>query len=214
MRVRPLARRVVPALLAPTVAATLAAALPASARTAVAAPPARAPAGLVAPGCTWQDLSAGGLRVRAQACPLPTGRWRLEPDGALPGFVLRRDDERIGTVLRVFRLEPGERLASLLPRLRREGLIPDARTCRFVRAQVPPPRPGWAVWEIRPTGERRRAFERTPKDQVPEPPCGEAGWSTHGVRWFAMAPARPDRVVYGDEGQDGSFFDPTTLELD
>ena len=37
------------------------------------------------------------------------------------------------------------------------------------------------------------------------------GWSTHGVRYFMTDLRRPDRVVYINEGQDGTQIDPRSI---
>ena len=49
---------------------------------------------------------------------------------------------------------------------------------------------------------------------MPEPPCGEYGWSTHGVRYFFTDTRFPDRAVYVNTGQDGTMFDDTTITLE
>ena len=50
-----------------------------------------------------------------------------------------------------------------------------------------------------------------PADEVPDPPCGAMGWSTHGVRYFMTDLRRPDRVVYINEGRDGTQIDPRSI---
>ena len=62
--------------------------------------------------------------------------------------------------------------------------------------------------------DRVAAFEATPEDEVPEPPCGDYGWPTHGVRYFMTDQRFPGRVVYVDIGQDGTMFDDTTITLE
>ncbi|MCE2909975.1 MAG: hypothetical protein O9343_14635 [Burkholderiaceae bacterium] len=51
----------------------------------------------------------------------------------------------------------------------------------------------------------------TASGEIPEPPCGPYGASTHGVRYFAFDPQRPDRIVFVDEGQDQPLFDARSL---
>jgi hypothetical protein len=70
-----------------------------------------------------------------------------------------------------------------------------------------------ALFEIMPTGSRLAALEATPDDEIPEPPCGEYGWSTHGTRYFVTDVAHPDKVIYIDIGQDGMMFDQTSVSL-
>ena len=79
-------------------------------------------------------------------------------------------------------------------------------------AQAAPPTQ--TRYEIRPFGARLRAFQATPADQIPDPPCGAYGWSTHGVRYLLLDQHRPDRVLYLDEGQDGTLIQPATLRWD
>ena len=68
--------------------------------------------------------------------------------------------------------------------------------------------------DIQPTGARKAAFDATPSDEVPEPPCGDYGWSTHGLRYFMTDIRHPDNVLYLNEGQDGMMFDPRTVRID
>lgn len=54
----------------------------------------------------------------------------------------------------------------------------------------------------------------TATDEIPEPPCGELGVSTHGLRYFMTDLRQPGRVVHVNEGQDGLLFDPRSITLD
>ena len=56
--------------------------------------------------------------------------------------------------------------------------------------------------------------QQTPEDEIPDPPCGDYGWSTHGVRYFITDVAHPDRVIYVDTGEDGLMFDDATVTLE
>jgi len=180
-------------------------------------PPARAdepPPGRTDPSCQWQWLKGDGLALWAESCPFDTGHWhvRFAPEG--PGFMLYVNDEPQRLVLQRFAVPAGEPLATLLPTLRQRGLIADSEDCVFQPAALRPTPRTIQQFEIRPTGETLKRFEATPSDEVPEPPCGDYGWSTHGVRYFQTDLRHPGTVIYIDLGQDGTFIAPETLVVD
>lgn len=165
--------------------------------------------------CQMVELAVDGLRLQAQDCRWRTGHWRVLAEPALPGLALWRDGDRQATVLQVFAKAADAPVTAILPALRAGGHIPDDPDCQPVPvspAQAAPPTQ--TRYEIRPFGARLRAFQATPADQIPDPPCGAYGWSTHGVRYLLLDQRRPDRVLYLDEGQDGTLIQPATLRWD
>lgn len=164
--------------------------------------------------CTWEWKSGGGIGVWAERCKLPTGLFELAFRPDLPGFVLTIDGKDETTVLQVFDKPADSPVSAILPKLRERGYIPNDLDCVFAPAAIRPAPRTLAFFEIVATGKRKAAFDATPKDEVPEPPCGEFGWSTHGVRYFLTDIARPDKVVYVNTGQDGMMFDPVTVTVE
>lgn len=176
-------------------------------------PLANAPA--PATDCREVELSVAGLRFQAQDCRLSTGHWRVLAEPTLPGLALWRDGDRQATVLQVFTKPADAPVSTILPALRAGGHIPDDEDCQPVPASPARTAPATQTrYEIRPFGARLRALQATPADQVPDPPCGAYGWSTHGVRYLLLDQRRPDRVLYLDEGQDGTLIRPLTLRWD
>jgi len=173
------------------------------------------PEGSSVPGaCRWEWKSGAGLGVWAERCDLETGVWEPLFDATLPGFVLAIDGVPQEAVLQVFGKPADDGIDAILPELRRRGYIPDDDECVFEPAAIRPAPRTVAFYEIRPTGARQEAFEATPDDEVPEPPCGAYGWSTHGVRYFMTDTRFPERAVYVDTGQDGTMFDARTITLE
>jgi len=164
--------------------------------------------------CTWEWKTGAGLGVWTERCALETGLWEVVPRDGLPGFVLTIDGRDEVTVLQVFDKPSEAGIEAILPTLRREGAIPDDEDCVFEPAAIRPAPRTVAFYEIRPTGARRAAFEATPADEIPEPPCGDYGWSTHGIRYFMTDLRFPGRVVYVDTGEDGLMFDPASVTLE
>jgi hypothetical protein len=160
--------------------------------------------------CQWQTLESGPFSLRAQTCRHATGVWQVRPEPELPGFGLWRDGRRVTTVVQWFAKAAGEPVDAILPELRARGLIPDDEQCVFRPTARPGPRTH-AYHDIRPIGTRLSALEATPADQIPEPPCGEAGWSTHGVRYFMTDMRTPEWVFYVNEGQDGTLIDARSI---
>lgn len=193
---------------------TLAASIVALASAAHAEPPPQ-PTGSSVPGsCTWEWKTGGGVGIWAERCDLQTGVWEPRFEASLPGFVLTIDGEDQGTILQVFDKPADADVSAILPVLREKGYIPDDGDCVFEPATIGPAPRTIAFYEIKPTGTRLEAFEATPDDEVPEPPCGDYGWSTHGIRYFFTDTRFPERVIYVDIGQDGTMFDDTTITLE
>ena len=164
--------------------------------------------------CQWQWKEGGGIGVWAERCALESGVWELKFREDLPGFVLTVDGEAGETVLQLFTKPAEADTSAILPELRQRGHIPDDDLCVFEPAAVRAAPRTIAFFDIRPTGARKAAFEATPQDEVPEPPCGDYGWSTHGVRYFMTDIGHPESVVYINTGQDGMMFDARTVTIE
>ena len=164
--------------------------------------------------CAWEWMSGAGVGIWAERCTLATGVWVPRFDAALPGFVLTIDGAPVDTILQLFEKPAEAPVEAILPALRAGGYIPDDDDCVFASAEIRAAPRTVAFFEIRPTGKRLEAFEATPSDEVPEPPCGAYGWGTHGTRYFMTDTRFPERVVYVNIGQDGTMFDDRTITLE
>ena len=69
-------------------------------------------------GCEWQWLRGGGIGFWAENCKLATGNWHVDWESALPGFALWHDDDRVATVLQIFRKPPDASIDAVLPELK------------------------------------------------------------------------------------------------
>lgn len=176
-----------------------------------APPVAAVPAAVAADPCVAEQFQIDNLVVGGRSCRYSTGRWHLRVEPALPGLALWRDDTRIDTVLQLFPRRPGEPPSAILPALRAQGVIPNDGECILVPAAMGPAPRTVTHYQVRPIGERLRRLEATPKDEIPDPPCGAYGASTHGVRYFIDDLREPRWVVYVDEGQDGTLVDPRSI---
>lgn len=182
---------------------------------AAAAEPPPQPAGSTDPtSCRWEWKEGGGVGIWAERCALETGVWEPRFEASLPGFVLTIDGEDQETILQVFSKPAVGDVSAILPVLRARGYIPDDEDCVFEPDEDRSVAGTRTFFVIMPVGARKQAFDATPEDEVPEPPCGEYGWSTHGVRYFLTDTRFPDRVVYVNIGQDGTMFDEGTITLE
>lgn len=177
--------------------------------TATTAPP--SPVAAASEPCVAEQFQVRNLTVGGRSCRYATGRWHLRVEPALPGLALWRDDTRVDTVLQLFQRRPGEPVSAILPALRAQGVIPDDGECILVPAPMGPAPRTVTHYQVRPIGERLRRLEATPKDEIPDPPCGDYGASTHGVRYFIDDLREPRWVVYVNEGQDGTLVDPRSI---
>jgi hypothetical protein len=163
--------------------------------------------------CQWRWQEGAGLGVWTERCAFDTGVWEPKFDASLPGFVITVEGETVDTILHVFSKPADAPVAAILPELKTRRLIPDDDDCVFEPAAIRPAPRTLAFFHIVPRGKRKQAFDATPKDEVPEPPCGDYGWSTHGTRYFLTDIAHPGRVLYVNIGQDGMMFDEKTVTL-
>jgi len=167
--------------------------------------------------CSWVWQTGAGLGVWTEKCAFQTGLWQLKFDPADAGFSLFVDDDNSGLVLAAFAKPADAGIAAILPELSKRGLIPDDDECIFRPAsaatlatvgRAPKTR---AFFEIMPVGKRKAALDATPSDEVPDAPCGDAGWAPDGVSLFMTDATHPTGVVYMNLGQDGTMFDPSTV---
>ncbi|MFY7856738.1 MAG: hypothetical protein ACOVQT_11400 [Rubrivivax sp.] len=172
----------------------------------VGAQPADVP--LVAAGCRWERVSGGGLGLWAQACDLTTGRWRVTWSPSSQAFELQVDGRPQAVVVQAWPLAPGQGPEAVVAALKAAGQLPAQSGCRLAPARVRPLPAGVAGYVLAPPVPVPAV---TASGEIPEPPCGPYGASTHGVRYFAFDPQRPDRVVFVDEGQDQPLFDARSL---
>lgn len=173
-------------------------------------PPADDAATAADTACAVEQFRIAELTVRGRSCHFSTGHWHLRVEPDLPGLALWRDNTRIDTVLQLFVRSPGSPAAAILPALRERGHIPPD-DCVLVPAAMGPAPRTVSFLQVRPTGERLRRLEATPRDEIPDPPCGAYGASTHGVRYFIDDLRAPRWVVYINEGQDGTLIDPRSI---
>jgi hypothetical protein len=167
--------------------------------------------------CTWVWLAGGGIGAWTEQCKFDTGLWHLKFNDTPSRFSLFVDDENTGVVLAPFAKPADAGIEALLPELRRLRLIPDDDECIFrpassdALASVGPTPRTRAYFEIMPTGKRKAAFDATPADDVPEPPCGDVGFDPDGIRLFMTDVTHPTGVIYMNLGQDGTMFDPRSV---
>jgi hypothetical protein len=171
------------------------------------------PASRVDPAaCTWVWAEMAGFGLWTERCALSTGLWRIVADPKLPGLVLMADDTPMLVAVQAFAKPAAAGIEAILPALVQGGYVP-ADDCVFAPVALRPAARTVATFEIVPVGARLAAFEATPEDLIPDPPCGAYGWSTHGVRCFVSDLRRPGTILYIDEGQDGTLIAPETLTV-
>ena len=94
-------------------------------------------------------------------------------------------------MLRQFRVEKGQGPERLLPALKAKGLVLDNAECQFAPY----------------------TDQTMPKDDIPEPPCGELGMTVDSIGFFMISTTHPERILYASLGQDGTMFDPYSIKL-
>lgn len=163
--------------------------------------------------CRWVWVQGRGLGLWSEACTLPTGRWRVVWRARTQSFELLRNGRREDTVVRLWSVPTDDPLGALLKILKDQAQVPDnGNDCVFVPQALRAEVRTRAFFVIKPRAGDPPAITAT--GEIPEPPCGELGASTHGLRYFMTDLRQPGRVIYVNEGQDGMLFDPRSITLD
>lgn len=163
--------------------------------------------------CVWSWKTGKGIGLWSEDCMFESGRWGVIYDAAQDLFGLQVDGGEPYPVLRHFHIAPERGPAGLLPELKAKGLVLDDDDCQFSPANEHVGPEGWNFWQVMPTGKRKEAFEALPKDEVPEPPCGELGYAVDYIGFFMVHRDHPDRLLFVNLGQDGTMIDPFTVML-
>lgn len=166
-----------------------------------------------ATNCAWVWKTGKGIGLWAEDCKFDTGLWAVTYDAKDDSFSLSVNGGDPFPVLRQFHKKPDEGPDVLLGELKSKGLIPADDECKFTPSETEKTIATWHFWEITPVGKRKEAFDAAPKDEIPEPPCGEVGFAVDYVGFFMIDDRHPDRVLYVNLGQDGTMIDPFTISI-
>jgi hypothetical protein len=160
--------------------------------------------------CSWLWKEGRGIGLWTETCSFESGLWDVVYDPGKDVFSLRVNAGEPYAVLRQFRAEGA---VALLPELKAAGLVLDDAEC--VMAQVPglPAPPGWTAYQVVPTGKRKEAFDAVVPVEIPEPPCGELGYTVDAVSFFMVDESHPGRVLFANLGQDGTMIDLASITL-
>ncbi len=161
--------------------------------------------------CTWQWKAGKGIGLWTEDCTFDTGRWNVVYDEANDWFALQVNGADPFPVLRQFRAPGG--MEGLLPELKSKGLVLDDAECVVAPSTDQPVPDGWSEWEVVPAGKRKEAYDASPADEVPEPPCGELGLAVDFIGFFMAAKDHPGRILYVNLGQDGTMIDLPSITL-
>ena len=164
--------------------------------------------------CTWAWKTGKGIGLWSEDCKFDTGHWSVAYDEAADQFTLSVDGGDPYPVLRQFRVEKGQGPDSLLPALKAKGLVLDSGECHFAPYTEQTMPKGWAAWNVVPVGKLKQDFAALPKDDVPEPPCGDLGMTVDSIGFFMISAEHPERILHVDLGQDGTMFDPYSIKLE
>jgi hypothetical protein len=166
--------------------------------------------------CTWGEVKGETISMWSFTCGPGAGNLRLVADDVLPGFVLESTDplrpERT-VVVRLFDKAPDAPIGAVLEAVRDLSPGLNTPTCAFA------PAPGvdhsrQDHYVLAPTGEAGKAYEAAvASNEVATPPCGPLGVSPTGDRYFMVAPAQPDKVMFVDRGSEIQIFDERTLRV-
>ncbi|MCB1379889.1 MAG: hypothetical protein KDK89_16205 [Alphaproteobacteria bacterium] len=163
--------------------------------------------------CVWNWNTGKDIGLWSEDCLFESGRWNVVYDAAEDLYGLRVDDGQPFPVVRQFHIDPDGGPESYLPDLKARGLVRDEADCVFAPSAAQEAPANWSIWEVVPVGKVKEAFEALPKDEVPEPPCGDLGFAVDYIGFFMVHKDHPDRLLYINLGQDGTMVDPFSISL-
>lgn len=162
--------------------------------------------------CIWKW--EGGLYVGfwREECTFATGFWTVAEQDEATYAVVVTDEEgtyAYDTALHVFLKDGTAGIESILPQLESSAILPEGAECSFIpRAQAG----GKSEYTLEPFGKTKEMFDAQSKlDEVPADPCGAYGIG-QADRRFVIFDADPTKVIYINNGQDGSFFDENSIQ--
>lgn len=160
-------------------------------------------------GCVWRWTEGGGIGLWTESCVFGTGRWEVAWSVAQAAFVQFVDDTPLGVLVQPVALAAGGGIEAVPERLVASGQLAPDMDCVFRQVPLRPTAPGVTLHVLAPADGKIPAV--TEAGDIPEPPCGLWGASTHGVR-YAITDARwPELVVLVEEGQERPMFEPRSI---
>lgn len=165
-------------------------------------------------GCTWGEVTGGGLSMWSYACPAGAGDFRLVYDESLPGFAYEGTFEGVTSrqaAVVIFKKAADAPIDAILPQVRAKSPGPHSATC--VLSIVPSPEGDIAGFE--PTGAVKTQWDAASSGQEgAEPmdaPCGDMGPQMSGDRGFHVLRDDPTTVIFIEYGSEIQPFDPSTI---
>lgn len=166
--------------------------------------------------CMWGEVKGQTISMWSFTCAPDAGGMHLVADDGLQGFVLESTDSaRPGrrVVVRLFDKPADAPIEAVLGAVRAISPGLNTPTCAFEPA-TGVDHAGRERYVLTPTGAAKAAYEAAVGgDAMPGQPCGPLGVSPAGDRFFAVAPGRPDKVMFIDRGSEIQIFDEQTLRV-
>ncbi len=165
-------------------------------------------------GCTWGEVTGGGLSVWSYDCPAAAGDFRMVYDAAVPGFTITSgsagDASRNPSIV-IFKKAADAPIDSILAEVRARSPGPHSAEC--VLSAVSSPEGEFAGFE--PSGAAKAQWDAASsgaEDAPPmDPPCGYMGPQFSGDRTFRVLADDPTTVVFIEFGSEIQPFDPGTI---
>ncbi|MFC5346247.1 hypothetical protein ACETK8_15680 [Brevundimonas staleyi] len=165
-------------------------------------------------GCTWGEVTGGGLSMWSYACPASAGDFRVVYDDGLPGFAFEssaEDGTSRSPAVVIFKKAADAPIDAILAAVRAKSPGPHSATC--VLSTIPSPEGDIAGFE--PTGAVKTqwdAFASGAEGAEPvDAPCGDMGPQMSGDRGFRVLADDPTTVVFIEYGSEIQPFDPASI---
>lgn len=163
--------------------------------------------------CEWKWEGGLSIGFWREQCNFSTGLWTIAESDS-DTYVLTITDEE-GTypydpVIDVFTKDPHAPIQDVYEMLLVQKLVPENAQCSF---ELSNSYDTYDQFILAPFGDSLVQVDAAnARGEVPEDVCGAYG-SGQADRHFNVYKSHPEKVIFINNGQDGSFFDESTIEV-
>lgn len=161
--------------------------------------------------CSWHWREGGGIGLWAEVCTFNHKEWRVSWLEERAAFVTWAGTEISGVAVQPWRVPGGSGIETLTEVLVQTGNLAADAQCEWRSVALRPAPRTMAFFALAPSASD--ALAPTASGEIPEPPCGPYGASTHGLRYFIVDLRWPERAIFVEEGQERPLFDSSSITI-
>jgi hypothetical protein len=160
------------------------------------------------PGFVWEKVSGAGIEFWAQR----SKEFSVGISGTLPGaFVEKQVDGSpvaLGLVIQVFHLK-NQKIEDVFEVLQEDENWNQADACVFHKIDCK--RKGVTRYELRPSGESLKAYQKQAEEGPVTNTCVIWGSGNSGIRYFEIHDTNKNKAIFIEVGQEAPLFDEESI---